>query len=280
MQDLATNQTQAPAENKPASLKSMLSQDNVKKRFEEILGEKASGFISSVINTVGQNKLLQTADPNSIIMASAMAATLDLPINQNLGFAWIVPYKGKAQFQLGWKGFIQLALRTGQYSNINVIPVRAGQIKSVNPLKENYEFDFENETGEIVGYAAYFRLVTGFEKTVYWNVGKVREHAQRYSKSFKDGPWQTHFHEMAMKTVLKNTISQYGIMSIEMQKAVVVDQAAIKDEQGTPEYVDNNETDQFTTYEEVNHAAAKIATETTTNVEGDLKSNLPTGNQL
>lgn len=228
--------------------KKLFAQVNVKKKFEDLLGEKAQGFISSVLQTVQNNKLLASARPETILNAAASAAILDLPINQNLGFAWIVPYRNEAQFQIGWKGFVQLGLRTGQYNRLNVVEIYENQFVSYNALTEELDADMTAEgEGKVVGYVAYLRLCTGFEKTVYWSKKKVIEHARKYSKTFGKknsggklihSPWndEDQFDAMAKKTVLKNTISKWGIMSIEMQKAQVWDQAVIKDE---PEYVDN-----------------------------------------
>ena len=176
-----------------------------------------------------------------------MAATLDLPINQNLGFAYIIPYNESrqidgqwrqvavAQMQIGWKGFVQLAQRSGQYLRINVTEVYENQFKAYNNLTEELDanFDIDGE-GEIVGYASYFKLINGFEKTCYWSRAKVEKHAKRYSISYKGAgktPWKDvdQFHEMAKKTVLKNMLSKWGILSIEMQKAIVSDQGIIKD---------------------------------------------------
>lgn len=228
-------------------LKNLFNRDDVKKKFQEMLGKKAQGFITSVLQIASSNSLLMKADPKSIYNAAATAATLDLPINQNLGFAWIVPYKGAAQFQIGWKGFVQLALRTGQYARINVVDVYQNQFKSFNALTEELDanFDIDGE-GEIVGYCAHFRLVNGFEKTTYWSKAKVVAHATKYSQSYKSttasSPWKDkdQFHEMSKKTVLKNTLAKWGIMSIEMQKAVITDQAIINDEEATDvTYADN-----------------------------------------
>jgi recombination protein RecT len=255
--------------NKPASLKGLLAQDNIKKRFEEMLGQKAPGFISSIMNVVNNNKLLQNADPNTVIMAAAQAATLDLPINQNLGLAWIVPYKGQAQFQMGWRGFVQLALRTGLYKTINVCVITANEFKSWDKIAEKLELTGLEEGGDIVGFAGHFELTSGFKKTVYWNVKKVSDHARKYSKSVDNGPWKTHFAEMATKTVLKNMLSQYGILSIEMRSALENDQAVIIDEENRT-YPDNPDSE-FTSHEEV-------ATEQT---EAPAVSNsIPSGNDL
>jgi recombination protein RecT len=225
--------------------KDLFNQIDIKKRFETLLGKKSQGFITSVLQTVNNNKLLQSADPQSILTAAATAATLDLPINQNLGFAWIVPYKGEAQFQIGWKGFVQLALRTNQYKSINVIEVHENQFKSFNQMTEELDADFNLEgTGEVVAYAAYFKLINGFEKTVVWSRKKVETHAKKYSKAYTSSlsPWSSPdtFHAMAKKTVLKNTLSKFGIMSIELQSAISTDQAVMSED--SPKYVDNPRT--------------------------------------
>ncbi|WP_294288496.1 recombinase RecT [uncultured Chryseobacterium sp.] len=224
---------------------SLFSQINVKEKFENLLGKKAQGFISSVLQIVNGNNLLKNADPMTVYNAAATAAVLDLPIDPNLGFAWIVPYKGKAQFQMGWKGFVQLALRTGQYKRINVTEVYENQFKSFNRLTEELDADFGIDgEGEIVGYASYFKLNNGMEKLTYWSRKEIEKHAKKYSQSYGKGgmsPWndKDQFHAMAKKTVLKNMISKWGIMSIEMQTAHLADQS-IQDQEGKYDYVDNS----------------------------------------
>lgn len=221
----------------------MLAQSNVQSRFTEMLGKKAPGFISSLLQVVNSNKLLQNADPQTILHAAATAASLDLPINASLGFAYIVPYKNAAQFQLGWKGYTQLALRTGQYTAINVVEVYQNQFRSFNAMTEFLDCDFNTEgSGPVVGYAAYFRLINGFEKTVYWSKEKVLAHAKKYSQSFGKSfsPWsdESLFDSMAKKTVLKNALSKWGIMSIEMQTGILADQS-VQVSEGQFEYPDN-----------------------------------------
>lgn len=229
--------------NKPANVKILFSQADIQKRFEELLGAKAQGFISSVLQIVNSNKSLASADPSTVLNAAATAAALDLPINPNLGFAWIVPYKGQAQFQMGWKGFVQLAQRTGQYQRINVVPIFENQFRSYNPLSEDLEADFTEEgSGKVVGYVAYFRMNNGFEKLSFWSREKVVKHAKKYSQSYGRGysPWDDvdQFDAMAMKTVLKNTLSKWGILSIEMQTAVIADQS-VQVSDGSHKYPDN-----------------------------------------
>ena len=147
-------------------LKSMLANDNVKARFKEILGKKAPGFISSIVAVANSNTLLQKAEPQSIMNAAVVAATLDLPINPNLGFAYVVPYGNQAQFQMGWRGFVQLAMRSGQYKTINVNEIYEGEIKKSNRFTAEYEFG-ERSSDKIVGYMAYLSLINGFEKFLY-----------------------------------------------------------------------------------------------------------------
>lgn len=213
--------------------------DAVKKKFEELLGHKAPGFISSVLQTVNNNRLLEKSDPATVLNAAATAASLDLPINQSLGRAWIVPFKGQAQFQIGYKGFVELAQRSGKYRSINAIEVYENQYKGFNVLTEELIGDFSiHGEGEVVGYAAYFELLNGFTKTVFWSREKVEEHAKRFSKSFNNGPWKTDFDAMAKKTVLKHTLANWGVLSIEMQTAQIADQS-VQSEEGVHQYVDN-----------------------------------------
>lgn len=265
-------------QNAPLSIKGLFTADSTKKRFEELLGKKAPGFISSVIQISTNNKLLASADPKTILNAAVTAAVLDLPINQNLGFSWIVPFKGQAQFQMGWKGYVQLALRTGQYTNINVIDVYANQFKSFNTLTEELDANFSLEPqGEPIGYVCYFKLINGFSKTTYWSREKVTAHAKKYSQSFsgKFSPWQdpVQFHEMAKKTVLKNTIAKWGIMSIDMQTAQLADQA-VQTEENNFRYVDNETIDITTDNEEVNRTINFIKTIDTIEKLNELKNSL------
>jgi recombination protein RecT len=234
------NKTPVKIEN---TIKTFFEKPAVKNRFAEMLGKRSNQFISSVLQITANNSMLKNADPISVYNSALMAATLDLPINQNLGFAWIVPYGKAAQFQLGVKGLVQLAQRSGQYLNINVIEVYENQFVSFNTLTENLTANFDLPgDGKIIGYAAYFKLINGFEKTCFWTTEKVIQHGKRYSKSFNNGPWKSDFDAMAKKTVLKSTLSKWGILSIEMQTAVKVDQAVINDELGNDvTYVDHEE---------------------------------------
>jgi len=239
---------------KQFSIKSYFGSDSVKRKFEEMLGKRASGFITSVLQIVAQNKLLTNADPNSVYQAAAVAATLDLPLNNNLGFAYIVPYNTRnadgtfsqvAQFQMGYKGFIQLAQRSGQFKTISAAPIYEGQLVKQNPLT-GFEFDFETpivaKDAKVIGYAAYFELINGFQKTLYMTVENIKKHGGKYSKTFNNGLWQNDFEAMATKTVLKLLLSKFAPLSVEMQQATILDQAVINNaETMDVSYIDNTE---------------------------------------
>jgi recombination protein RecT len=235
------------------TIKSLFGRDTVKQKFTEMLGKKAQGFITSVLQIVSQNSLLAKADPNSVLQSAMMAATLDLPLNNNLGFAYIIPYKSKqpdgtfldvAQFQIGYKGFIQLAQRSGQFKTISAAPIFEGQLTEQNPLT-GFVFDFTQKKSEnVIGYAAHFSLLNGFEKTLFMTLEELKKHGLKFSQTYKKGfgLWKDDFDSMAQKTVLKLLLSKFAPLSIEMQKAVITDQALINDaETEDVDYVDHEE---------------------------------------
>lgn len=199
------------------TVKSMLETPAFKKKFEEMLGKKAAGFISSIIAVTNSSNYLMKADPATVIGAAAQAAMLDLPINQSLGFAYIVPYKGAAQFQLGYKGYIQLAQRTDKYVDIGSATVYEGELETKNRLLGRFEFG-EKTSDKVIGYLAYFKLKNGFEKYLFMTIDEAQKHAQKYSQNYKGGTdkWGiADFNVMAEKTVLKRLLSKYGPLSIE-----------------------------------------------------------------
>lgn len=237
--------------------KDFFIQDQIKSKFSEILGKRSTAFVTSVLQIVTQNEMLKNATSESIYHSAMVAATLDLPLNANLGFAYIVPYNNRvkgnngqpdqwvtsAQFQIGYKGFIQLAQRSGQFKTINSAPIYEGQIASNNPLT-GYEFDFSVKGESIIGYAAYFKLINGYEATLYMSAEELKAHGKKFSQTFKKnfGLWETDFDSMARKTVLKLLLSRYAPLSVEMQKAVITDQAIINNTEGTDvTYMDNIE---------------------------------------
>lgn len=235
--------------NQIQTVKNLLSQDNVKQKFQDILKENAAGFTANLAVMVNNSSTLAKCEPTSIISAAVVSASLNLPLDPNLGFAAIVPFGDKASFQIMYKGLIQLAMRSGQYKTIGVTEICEGEYISGNPLTGEYIFDFEGRTSDkIVGFAAYFSLVNGFEKTIYWPVQQVEAHGKRFSQTYKKGYglWKEDFISMGKKTVLKNLISKWGVLSIEMQKAVKFDQAVIKNEETEDiEYLDATEQKSF-----------------------------------
>ncbi len=239
-----------------SNIKQFFEQDTVKSKFTEMLGKRAPQFLTSVLQIATSNELLKNADPISIYNAAAVAASLDLPLNNNLGFAYIIPYNAKqkdgtwktvAQFQIGYKGFIQLAQRSGQFQTISSKPIYEGQITDSDSF-EGFEFNWKGKTSEkIIGYAAYFRLLNGFEKILYMSVEQLKSHGLKFSKTYsnektrKSSLWENDFESMAQKTVIKLLLSKFAPLSIEMQRAVITDQSVIHDvdDMSDVTYIDN-----------------------------------------
>jgi len=220
------------------TLKAFFAQDTIAKKFKEIVGKNAPSLITSALQVCGSNTMLKNATPASVYGAVMTAATMNLPINNNLGFAYIVPFRNRkagtteAQFQIGYKGLIQLAKRSGQCKTIATTAIYEGQLLVNNPLT-GCEFDFENkESDKIIGYAAYYEEVNGFSKTVFKTTAQIVAHASRYSQTFKNGygVWKDNFDEMAQKTILKGLLSKYATMSIELLDAVERDQTVVSDD--------------------------------------------------
>ena len=250
-------------------VKQLISSDAVKKKFAEVLGQKAPQFLASITNTVAGSTQLKKCSANSIMSAAFVAATYDLPIDSNLGFSAIVPYNEsiynpqtrqwdkvpKAQFQMMYKGFIQLAIRSGYYEKMNYAVVYEDELVKYNPITGEIEFvtDFSQCTqrnagdeSKVVGYYAWFRLKTGFSQELYMSTAAVDNHAKKYSQAYrydikegkKSGKWTTDFEAMALKTVIKLLLSKWGILSVDMQRAIQDDQK-IYDEDGNGTYGDN-----------------------------------------
>lgn len=234
-----TNNTNAVAAKAASGLGVMIGSKSVQERFEKMLGKKSAGFLSSLLTLVNNNNLLQKANPTSVLAAAATAASLDLPVNPSLGLAWIVPYGSGAQFQLGYRGAISLAMRSGQMKSIVMTEVYEGECKCWNRFTETFEFG-EKESDNVIGYYARFETVNGFVKATYWTKDEVLKHAKRFSKSFNRGPWQTDFDAMAKKTVLLSIIKTYAPMSIEMQNAFENDEkvATVNETTGQEEFID------------------------------------------
>jgi len=251
------------------SLSNFLNSDAIKSKFAEVLGDKDKGvsFVTSILSVVNSNGALGKADQNSLYTAALMAATLDLPINPSIGHAYLVPfktrqadgsYKDMVQFQLSAKGIKQLAMRSGQFLTINDSDVREGEIETVNRLTGEIKFNWIQDDKErlskpVVGYVCYFKLVNGFESTMYMTSEQMMEHAKKYSMTFKKfgtGLWKDEFGKMASKTIIKLHLAKNAPLSTSMQKAMVSDQAVIKNDNFTNqetvdievEYADNQTT--------------------------------------
>ena len=249
---VAKNNMYGVQEEKQITLQEFLGQDTIKKQMKALLKDRAGYFAMALVQVVDGNEQLQNAEPQSIFNAGIASAILGLPIEKNLGFSYIVPYKDKAQFQIGYKGFIQLALRTGQYKLINSTAIKEGEIKLKNRLTGEIDFNFIEDddlrdTLKTVGYASYIEFNNGFRNTLYMSMKQVQAHAQKYSKSFgyKNSVWTTNFEAMALKTVLKLNLAKFGALSVDFEKALQLDGTTINKVQdnGTleAEYIDNGD---------------------------------------
>lgn len=234
--------------NKKATFSSFMTSPAVVQKVNNMVGGKdGQRFITAIISAVSTNTALQKCDGNSILSAAMLGESLKLSPSPQLGQYYMVPYGDKAQFQLGYKGYIQLAIRSGQYKKLNVMAIKEGELIQYDPLNEEIEVkliddELLREKATTVGYYAMFEYTNGFRKTMYWSKEKMESHAKTYSKAYNSSSsfWKKDFDVMAYKTMLRQLISKWGIMSIEMQKAYENDMAAIK-EDGSKEYVDSND---------------------------------------
>lgn len=231
----------------------MTSPAVVKKVNDMVGGKNGQQFITSIISAVSANPALQQCDGTSILSAAMLGESLKLSPSPQLGQYYMVPFNNKngkvAQFQLGYKGYIQLAIRSGQYKKLNVLAIKEGELIRYDPLNEEIEVhlindELEREKAKTIGYYAMFEYTNGFKKTMYWSREKMEAHALKYSKGYqaKKGYtfWEKDFDAMAYKTMLRQLISKWGIMSIDMQKAYESDMGTI-DENGQVDYIDNPE---------------------------------------
>lgn len=237
---------------------SYLTGDAVKQRINQVIGGKdGQRFISAVVSAVQTNPALQECTNQSILSAALLGESLKLSPSPQLGQYYMVPFNDKergkvAQFQLGYKGYIQLAIRSGQYKKLNVLAIKAGELVKFDPLNEEIEVKLiedeeQREAAETIGYYAMFEYTNGFRKALYWSKKKMEAHALKYSQGYKNDKkkgtaytfWSKDFDGMAYKTMLRQLISKWGIMSIDMQSAIDADMAVIN-EDGTKDYVDND----------------------------------------
>lgn len=229
------------------AVRSFINNETTQARIVKMLDKKARGFTTSLLSAINSSETLAECEPATILNAAMTAATLDLPINQNLGVAYLVPYNNKkngrkeCQFQMGYKGFIQLAQRSGLYKTINADVVYEGELVGFDKMSGEVDLSGAKTSDKVIGYFAYFKLLNGFEKMLYMTVEDAEKHGTKYSQSYKRGYglWKDEFDTMAIKTVIKLLISKYGPLSTELQKAVVSEQAIISDD-GEVHYVDND----------------------------------------
>ena len=228
-------QTQPQAKESTAALMNMLlSQEGYQKRFDELLGKRSPQFISSIVSLMNADSALMDAfheAPVTIIQSALQAASFDLPINPALGYAYIVPFRNskrnrmEASFIMGYKGMLQLALRTGVYKRINVVDVRAGELKSYDRLREDIELEFiededEREKAPIIGYVGYFQMVNGMEKTIYMTVKQLQAHEKKFRHgNYMSRGWKENPDAMMRKTILRKLIGKWGLMSVTYQSA-------------------------------------------------------------
>lgn len=218
-------------------LNAFLDREGMNKRFNELLGKRTPQFVSSLVTLINATPQLQKAfyeAPITIVQSALKAATHDLPIDPSLGYAYIVPFNNKqsdgskraeAQFILGYKGMIQLALRTGVYKTINVSDVRVGEVQSYDRLKGEIDIkwiedDDEREQTPIAGYAGYYKLINGTEHTIYMTVKQIDAHEKKHRKGqYRGKGWNDDYDAMCQKTVLRKLLSKWGIMSIDYRTA-------------------------------------------------------------
>jgi len=242
---------------KKPTVAQFLGSTNVKKYVESVLKERAGQFVTSLVSMANIVPGLKNCEPETLMYCGLKAASLNLPLDNNLGFAYAIPFKRKirndknvvvdevteAQFMLGYRAFIQLGQRTGQYKVMNVINVHKGELVTWDPFTEELILDINQDLIAraklpVIGYAGVFELLSGFKKVSYWPRERVLSHAQRFSKTFNNGPWQTDFDAMARKTVLKDMLNHWGPMSTEIAQAVKFDQAVIRKNDDGDEYPD------------------------------------------
>lgn len=233
----------------------VISSDGYKRMINNTLGDpaRAARFVTAITSAVSTNPDLQTCDAATIVSAGLLGEGLNLSPSPQLGQYYLVPYNDRkngrkvAQFQLGYKGYIQLAIRSGQYRKLNVLPIKQGELISFDALNEEINvrlIDDERarEEAPTIGYYAMFEYTNGFRKAIYWSREKMNSHAERYSAGYKAHKgytfWEKDFDGMACKTMLRQLISKWGIMSIDMQKAIESDMGVLRDSSGTVDYID------------------------------------------
>lgn len=221
-------------ENKQVSpvnqMKNLIKNQGMQNLFADALKENKDRFLASIIDLYNGDSYLQGCDPKEVIMEALKAATLNLPINKSLGYAYIVPFKNKGkltpQFQIGYKGYIQMAQRSGQYKALNAGIMYEGMEVKKDFLRGTFEIIGEPKSDKVIGYFAYFQLLNGYEKAIFMTKEDITNHAKRYSQAYDSdySPWKKQFDEMAQKTVIKKLLSKYGVLTTEFQDAIKEDE--------------------------------------------------------
>ncbi|MGI5949838.1 recombinase RecT [Peptoniphilus sp.] len=229
-------------------MKNILNIPSIRTLFDNALSDNSGAFVSSLIDLYGGDSYLQECDPKDVVMEALKAATLKLPINKNLGFGYVVPFKNKQgklvpNFIIGYKGLIQLAMRTGQYKSINSGIIYEGMEVSEDVLRGTLSITGKKTSNKVKGYFAYFELINGFEKSLYMTYDEAADWGKKYSKSFNKGPWNTEFDSQAQKTCLRRLLSKYGVLSTEMQTL----EKAEEDGSIAIEAIDNNAVEELET---------------------------------
>lgn len=204
-------------------LKQVMASPSVQQQFQNALDKNSNLFVASLIDLYASDTYLQQCEPSQVVAEALKAATLKLPINKSLGFAYIVPYKNKSnkqipQFQLGYKGMIQLAMRSGIYKYLNADVVYEGEYRGYSKLSGDLDLTGEKKSDIVIGYFAYIESVNGFKKAIFATRDDMEKHAKKYSKAYSrdSSPWQTEFDQMAIKTMLRRLLSKYGLMTVDM----------------------------------------------------------------
>ena len=228
------------------TVQAFLNLPKVKGYLENLLRERTGQFIASLVSLANLDSKLAKCAPRSIMMCGLKAASLNLPLDNSLGFAYAIPYGDIAQFQIGYRGFIQLAMRTGIYRSINVIDIREGELKTWDALTETLTLQMLNneevrQKTTVAGYAAMFELNNGFRKVIYRRKDDLIAHGKRFSKTFSKGPWQSDTDQMCKKTLVKELLSKWGPLSTEVMEGIKADQAVIQETEAGEvyEYLDN-----------------------------------------
>jgi recombination protein RecT len=275
MSEQQTNGVATRPPSKIEVLKNIMKAPSIQEQFNNVLKENSGAFVASIIDLYNSDKNLQNCDPKQVVMEALKAAVLKLPINKSLGFSYIIPFNESyqedgqwkkrqvPQMLIGYKGYIQLAMRTGQYRIINADKVFEGEYVTKNKLTGEFDLSGKKTSDKVVGYFAHFEILNGFSKTLYMTVEQVINHAKKYSKSYgnKNSPWTTEFDDMANKTLLRGLLTTWGYLSIEMVNAFTKDIEAESVEDNVNEIISTNANKEEMKFEEAEEVKDETKTD-------------------